>query len=86
MELSDFGWIYLIMINIVTFVVFGIDKYKAKHHKWRVSEKMLFALSIIGGTIGALSAMLVFHHKINKSLFKYGIPLILLFQVILLIK
>lgn len=78
--------IYFVAINVVTFIVFGIDKYKAKHHQWRISERMLFSLSIIGGAFGAVLAMLLFHHKTKKPGFKYGIPVILIVQIILLLK
>ena len=78
--------IYLIIINVITMIIYGVDKYKAKHHQWRISEAMLLFLAIIGGSVGALVAMSLFHHKTRKPLFKYGIPVILLLQIILLVK
>ena len=54
---------YLIVINIVTFLVYGIDKWKAKQGSWRISEATLLILAVIGGSIGALLGMRVWHHK-----------------------
>lgn len=76
--------IYLIIINIVTFFVFGIDKKKAKKSKWRISEKALFVLSAIGGSAGALAGMYTFRHKTKKTAFKIGIPAILIVQIVLI--
>ena len=53
---------YLVLINIITFIVFGVDKYKARNHKWRVPEATLFLLAIIGGSIGAILGMYTFRH------------------------
>lgn len=77
-------YIYLVVINVVTFFVYGIDKYKAKHSKWRISEAMLLRLAVIGGSIGALLGMRFWHHKTLHKKFKYGLPLILLVQMILI--
>lgn len=74
---------YLLVINVVTFLVYGADKRKAKKDKWRVPEKTLFLLAIIGGSIGALAGMYVFHHKTKHWYFKFGIPAILLLQIVL---
>ena len=75
---------YLIFINIVTFLVYGIDKWKAKQGSWRISEATLLMLAVIGGTIGALFGMQVWHHKTMHLKFKYGLPLILLAQIALM--
>ena len=75
---------YLIAINIVTFLVYGIDKWKAKHNSWRISEATLLILAVIGGSIGALLGMKVWHHKTQHNKFKYGLPLILIIQIILI--
>ena len=72
---------YLIVINIVTFQVYGIDKWKAKQGSWRISEATLLILAVIGGSIGALLGMRVWHHKTMHKKFKYGHPLILLAQI-----
>ena len=75
---------YLIVINIVTFLVYGIDKWKAKQGSWRTSEATLLMLAVIGGSIGALLGMKVWHHKTKHKKFKYGLPLILIIQIILI--
>ena len=59
-------YIWLIIINIITFAVFGIDKKKAIDGKFRISELTLFVLSFLGGSLGGLAAMHVFHHKTKK--------------------
>jgi len=75
---------YLIVINVVTFLVYGIDKWKAKRSKWRIPEATLLVLAIIGGSIGALLGMKVWRHKTQHKKFKYGLPLILLGQIALI--
>ena len=75
--------IYLIIINVVTLIVYGIDKYKAKHAKWRISEATLLLLAAIGGSIGAWCGMKVWHHKTMHKKFKYGVPTIFILQVVL---
>ena len=77
--------IYLLIINVVTFIVYGIDKYKAKHAKWRISEATLLLLAAIGGSIGAWCGMKVWHHKTMHKKFKYGVPVIFILQVALAI-
>lgn len=75
---------YLLAINAVTFIVYGIDKYKAKKAKWRISEATLLLLAILGGSVGAWVGMKVWHHKTMHKKFKYGIPAILLIQIALM--
>jgi uncharacterized membrane protein YsdA (DUF1294 family) len=75
---------YLIVINILTFAVYGIDKWKAKQDGWRISEATLLMLAVIGGTIGALLGMQVWRHKTMHLKFKYGLPLMLLAQIALM--
>ena len=75
---------YLIVITIVTFLVYGIDKWKAKQGSWRISEATLLILAVIGGSIDALLGMKVWHHKTMHKKFKYGLPLILLAQIALI--
>ena len=72
--------LYLICINLIAFAVYGIDKWKAVHKRWRISEGVLFGLACIGGSFGALMGMYAFRHKIRKALFRYGIPLLLILQ------
>ena len=75
---------YLLAINAVAFIVYGIDKYKAKKAKWRISEATLLLLAVVGGSIGAWMGMKVWHHKTMHEKFKYGIPAILLIQIALM--
>ena len=75
--------IIIVIINIVTFIVYGIDKYKAKKGKWRIPENSLIGLAIIGGSIGAYLGMRVWHHKTMHLKFKYGIPLIIAIQMVI---
>ena len=100
---------YLIVINIVTFVVYGIDKaaskrgqkqtclhsaereqarpkvkWKAKQGSWRISEATLLIFAVIGGSIGALLGMKIWHHKTMHKKFKYGLPLIFIIQILLI--
>jgi uncharacterized membrane protein YsdA (DUF1294 family) len=75
---------YIVGVNILTFLVYGIDKVKAKQSKWRISEATLLLLAIIGGSVGAWLGMKTWHHKTMHKKFKYGIPLILLAQILLI--
>ena len=75
---------YLIALNIVTFLVYCIDKWKAKQAKWRIREASLLGLAVLGGSIGALLGMKVWHHKTMHKKFKYGVPTILIIQIILI--
>ena len=75
---------YLIALNIVTFFVYGIDKWKARQAKRRIREASLLCLAVLGGSIGALLGMKVWHHKTLHKKFKYGLPLILLAQTALI--
>ena len=75
---------YLTAINVVTFFLYGIDKWKAKRGSWRISEATLLGLAVIGGSIGAWLGMKIWHHKTMHKKFKYGLPLILLAQIALI--
>lgn len=75
--------IYLIVINIATFFVYGIDKWKARRSKWRIPESTLLTLAVLGGSIGAFIGMRTWHHKTMHNKFKYGVPLIINLQVVL---
>ena len=66
--------------------MFGIDKYKAIHQAYRISEKTLFMIALIGGAYGAYVAMYLFHHKTRKTMFKFGMPVIVLLESYLLYK
>ena len=74
---------YLLAVNIVTFLLYGTDKYKAKKGKWRISEATLLTMAAIGGSIGAWAGMRLWHHKTMHKKFKYGIPVIIILQVAL---
>ncbi len=73
--------IYLTSINVATFITYGIDKLKAKRSKWRIREASLLLLAVLGGSIGALLGMKVWHHKTMHKKFKYGVPAILIVQM-----
>lgn len=75
---------YLIITNIVTFLVYGLDKWKAKKSKWRIREAALLGLAVLGGRIGAWLGMKVWHHKTMHKKFRYGIPAIIIIQLILI--
>ena len=81
------GWtvllVWLAVINLLTFIVYGADRRRAWKGKWRVPEKTLFLLPLLGGSIGALLGMRVFHHKTKHWYFVWGIPAILLAQIAL---
>lgn len=77
----DIVLIYLCVINIAAFLLYGLDKQKAKMNRWRIPEKVLIGLAAIGGSIGALTGMRVFHHKTKKAKFFIGVPLILFVQI-----
>jgi uncharacterized membrane protein YsdA (DUF1294 family) len=72
---------YVLVINAIALMMFGIDKWKAQHGKWRIPEATLLFLALIGGSIGALCGMKLFHHKTQHKKFYIGIPIILLLQI-----
>ena len=74
-------WYSLAAINVITFMVYGIDKLKAKKGNWRIPEATLLLLAIVGGSIGAWTGMKVWHHKTMHKKFKYGVPMILIVQI-----
>lgn len=76
---------YGVLINLVGFWLMGIDKYKARKHQWRVSEKTLFLTALLFGSLGTWAGMYVFRHKTKHWYFVVGMPLILIVQVIILI-
>lgn len=77
--------LYLLIINIITFFTYGIDKLKAKKGKWRIPEATLLLLAAIGGSLGALLAMKEWHHKTKHKKFTLGVPAILAAQFALAI-
>lgn len=74
---------YVLILNFVTMLVYGIDKFMAKKGKWRIPESTLLLLAVWGGSIGAWLGMRVWRHKTQHKKFKYGIPVIFILQVAL---
>ena len=72
---------YLLFVNVVTFITYGIDKYKAKKGKWRISEATLLSMAIFGGCVGARLGMKAFHHKTMHKKFYIGVPTIIILQI-----
>lgn len=75
-----YGWL---LANIITFCVYGLDKRKAIHAKWRIPEPTLIILALVGGSVGALMAMSLFRHKTQKPLFRFGVPFIAVVHALL---
>jgi uncharacterized membrane protein YsdA (DUF1294 family) len=73
---------FLCLINVITFFAYGLDKLKAVNHWWRIPEWVLLGLALAGGSIGAYLGMMIFRHKTLKPLFRFGVPVIILVQVI----
>lgn len=73
--------LFFTALNLLTFTIYGIDKWKAIHGYWRISEKTLLLLALAGGSVGALFAMYFFRHKTKHKKFVYGVPGILALQV-----
>ena len=76
--------VYLILINVLSFAMFGIDKRRAVKNKWRISEAALLTASFIGGSVGGMLGMHIFHHKTQKMKFKILMPLMLMAHIVLL--
>lgn len=74
--------LYLAAVNTAAFLLMGIDKHKAVKHRWRISEKELFLFSLIGGSLGGLLGMTVFRHKTRHWHFRFGLPMLLIVQSI----
>lgn len=74
---------YLLLVNVVTFMIYGIDKYKAIKVKWRIPEATLLLMAVFGGSIGAWLGMRVFHHKMMHKKFYIGVPTIIILQIAL---
>ena len=77
--------IYLVVINVVTFFMYGIDKWKAEKSRWRIRETALLGLAVLGGSIGAWLGMKVWHHKTLHKKFRYGVPAIIIVQLTLIV-
>ena len=76
--------IYLIIINIIGFIICFIDKYKAKKQRYRISEKRLLIISLFGGCFGFFMGMIIFHHKTRKKVFYIFIPLMIIMWIFVL--
>lgn len=72
----------LTVVNVVAFIVYGIDKYRARNGKWRIPEATLLMLAVVGGSVGAWLGMKAWHHKIRHRKFRYDVPAILLLQIV----
>lgn len=75
--------LWLILINLVLFIMMGVDKWKARRHRWRIPEKALLGAAVIGGSAGGILGMLIFHHKTKHPKFYIGYPVILVVQLLL---
>ncbi len=76
--------IYLLTINIITFVLFAVDKWKAIHGRWRIRTLTLMGFALVGGTVGGLLAMYIFRHKTKTASFTVGLPVMLVVQIVIL--
>ena len=77
--------VYLLAINVVTFLMYGFDKWKARKAKWRIREASLLLLAVLGGSIGAWLGMGVWHHKTQHKKFRYGVPAIIIVQLAIIV-
>lgn len=77
--------IYLLCVNLISFLAMFIDKQKAKKGSWRIKEFTLLILALIGGSIGGIAGMYIFHHKTKKARFYIGMPAMLVLQIMLVI-
>lgn len=84
METTHIVFFFFLFLNVFTFLLCFYDKRCAVNHRYRVSENVFFILSLLGGAVGFSFGMYLFHHKTKKITFKIGIPLIILFQILLL--
>lgn len=79
--MSELLIVYVVSVNVVAFVVYGVDKYKAQKAKWRIRESTLLLLAVIGGSAGAWLGMKIWRHKTRHAKFRYGVPAIFLIQL-----
>ena len=85
LSLLHIALVYLAAINVVAFFMYGIDKWKAKKSKWRISEATLLLMAVLGGSIGAWLGMKVWHHKTLHKKFRYGVPTIIIVQIAIIV-
>lgn len=79
--MSVYVFYALLILNLLTFILFGLDKLKAKRHKWRIPEATLLLMALVGGSIGGYVGMRIWHHKTKHKKFSIGLPLILIFHL-----
>ena len=77
--------IYLVSVNCISFIVMGVDKHKARKRAWRIPGSTLFVLALIGGSLGSILGMHLFRHKTRHWYFLYGMPAILIIQILLVL-
>lgn len=82
-EMMQILGLYLLFVNLIGFVLMGVDKRRAKRDQWRIAEKTLFLPPLLGGTVGAILGMRMFHHKTKHWYFRYGLPALLVLQLVL---
>lgn len=78
--------LYIVIINILSFILMGWDKYSAIKNNWRISEKNLLGISLLGGSFGTILGMIIFRHKTKKKTFTYTIPVFLILNIYLYLK
>lgn len=85
MNSFDLIILYAVIVNMAGFIMMGVDKKKAIKRAWRIPESTLFVVAIIGGSLGSIIGMHLFHHKTRHWYFLYGMPVILALQIILIL-
>ena len=73
--------LYLLVVNLIAFILMGVDKGRAKKEKWRISEGTLFLFPVLGGSLGGILGMKLFRHKTKHWYFRFGFPALLLIQL-----
>jgi len=76
--------VYFIIMSVIAFCLFGVDKYRAQHDQWRIPNKVLLGVSAVGGAFGALIAMYLFRHKTRQKMYTASLPVMLLAHAALL--
>ncbi len=81
---TSYMWIYLLIINVVNFVLFGVDKKRARKREWRIPESALLFISLLGGALGGIIGMNFYKHKTKKMKFTIAMPIILILNIIII--
>ena len=79
----EYGLIVYLLMNLIGFVIMGMDKSRAKKHEYRISERSLWTIALFGGAIGATAGMKIYRHKTKHTSFKIGFPLLAIIQIVL---